>query len=189
MRQKYLFLGLIALSWIFTPVNAQKIAVSAIDEISTARPAHKVSVRLLEPLVLQNEQILSSNVILTGELTNIKGPRRLKRDAQFTFVPTTYTKEGNEHNISNIKAKYTKKLSKKDLSKKAALSVGGHFVKGLSPGVALIEGAIKNEEGNRIVSSVEAVYDSSPLGYLKKGADLDIKPDESFYLNFSKIKR
>ena len=75
MKQKYLFLGLIAISWIFTPVNAQKIAVSAIDEISTMKPAHKVSVKLLEPLVIKNEQILSSDVILTGELTNIKQPK------------------------------------------------------------------------------------------------------------------
>ena len=77
MKQKYLFLGLIAISWMFTPVNAQKTAVSAIDEISTAKPAHQVSVKLLEPLVIENEQILSSNVILTGELTNIKKPIRL----------------------------------------------------------------------------------------------------------------
>ncbi|MBR6302125.1 hypothetical protein IKR55_05240 [bacterium] len=188
MKQKYLFLGLIAISWIFTPVNAQKIAVSAIDEISTMKPAHKVSVKLLEPLVIKNEQILSSDVILTGELTNIKQPRRLKRDAQFTFVPTEYTQQENEHKISNIKAKYTKKLSKKEISKKAALGVGNYFVKGLSSGVALVEGAIKNEEGNRIKSSAKSVYEASPLAYLKKGSELDIKPNECFYLNFTKVK-
>ena len=188
MKQKYLFLGLIAISWMFTPVNAQKIAVSAIDEISTMKPAHKVSVKLLEPLVIKNEQILSSDVILTGELTNIKQPRRLKRDAQFTFVPTEYTQQENEHKISNIKAKYTKKLSKKEISKKAALGVGNYFVKGLSSGVALVEGAIKNEEGNRIKSSAKSVYEASPLAYLKKGSELDIKPNECFYLNFTKVK-
>ena len=187
MWQKYLFLYLIALSWIFTPVNAQKIAVSAVDEISTIKPAKQVSVKLLEPLVIKNEQILSSDVILTGELTNIKSPKRLKRNAQFTFIPTRYCTEGEEHSISNIKAKYTTKLSKKELSKKAALSVGGHFVKGLSPGVALIEGAIKNEEGNRIKSSVVSVYEASPLGYLKKGSEVEIKPEQAFYLNFTKI--
>ncbi len=188
MKQKYLFLVLIAISWIFTPVNAQKIAVSAIDEISTMAPAHKVSVKLLEPLVIENEQILSSDVILTGELTNIKQPKRLKRDAQFTFVPSVYTQQGNEHKISNIKAKYTKKLSKKEISKKAALGVGNYFVKGLSSGVALVEGAIKNEEGNRIKSSAKSVYEASPLAYLKKGSELEIKPNECFYLNFSKVK-
>ena len=121
MKQKYLFLGLIAISWIFTPVNAQKIAVSAIDEISTMKPAHKVSVKLLEPLVIKNEQILSSDVILTGELTNIKQPRRLKRDAQLLLYRQSTHNKKMSIKYRTLKQNIRKSLAKKKFQKKLHL--------------------------------------------------------------------
>lgn len=191
MWQKFLFLSFfITISCIFAKANAQTIMVSALNEISTAKPAKTVSVKLDEPLTITNEQILNSGVILTGELTNIKRPKRLKRNAKFTFEPKTYEEpNGKICEISNIKAIYKTKPDKKQLAKRAVLTAGGHFVKGLTPQVALIEGAIKNEEGNVVKSSLKSVYKASPLSYVEKGKDLDIKPEQQFYLKFSEITK
>ena len=62
-------------------------------------------------------------------------------------------------------------------------------MKGLSTGVAAIEGAVKNEEGNRIKSTAVSVYEASPLSYIEKGEELDIKSGESFFLKFPSNKK
>jgi hypothetical protein len=172
----------------FADANAQTVVVSAIDEISTANPKQNVSVRLLEPLMISNEQILNSDVILTGDVTNVKNARRLKRDAKFVYEVKEYQTDDDTHQKLYIKAKYTSKIDKKELAKKAALGVGVHFVKGISPGIALIEGAIKNESGNRVKSSIYSMYKSSPLSYIEKGNELEIPGGQYFYLKFPDVK-
>ncbi len=187
MWQKFLFLSfLIILSCMFAKANAQTVMVSALNEISTAKPTATVSVKLDEPLTITNEQILNSGVIITGALTDIKRPKRLKRNAKFSIEPKTYTDENGEVcKISKIKATYKTKPDKKSLAKKAALKAGGLVVKGLTPQVAIIEGAIKNEEGNVVKSSLKSLYKASPLSYVEKGNDIDIKPEQQFYLKFA----
>lgn len=188
MRQKNLFLCfLILLSCTIGKTFAQTIEVSAIDAISTAKPQKTISVRLIDPLEIPNEQILNSGVILTGDLTDVVSPKRLKRDAGFSFNPNTYIDEqGKTHKItSNITAKYTKPIDKGQLAKDTALGIGSFFVKGLSTGVAAVEGAVKNEEGNRLKSSATSVYKSSPLSYVEKGKELYIEPGQTFFLKFA----
>lgn len=189
MRQKFLFLSfLIILSCMFAKANAQIVMVSALDEISTAKPAKTVSVKLVEPLKISNEQILSSDVILTGTITDVKPPKRLKRNAKFSFETISYKNSDDEIcELSHIKAKYKQKLNRKDLAKKAALTAGGHFVKGLAPGFALVEGAIKNEDGNVVKSSFHSLYKSSPVSCIEKGNEICIKPGQYFYLQFPKV--
>lgn len=96
----------------------------------------------------------------------------MKRDATFTFVPLYYT--NTVKNVVRINgyfpAKYTTKLDKGELAKSAALGVGSYFVKGLSIGYSAVEGAVKNEDENRIKSGAKAAYESSPFSYVEKAA-------------------
>ena len=51
-------------------------------------------------------------------------------------------------------------------------------------GVAAVEGAVKNQEGNRFKSSVSSVYEVTPFSYARKGEDLDVKTGQIFFLKF-----
>ena len=77
---------------------------------------------------------------------------------------------------------------KKELAKSASLTVGSYFVKGLSLGVNAVEGAIKNEEGNRFKSSVVNVYENTPFSYVETGNELNILEGDIFWLKFKTPK-
>lgn len=67
MRQKNLFLVfLILLSCTFGKTYAQITEAAALESISTAAPLKTISVRLMTPLDISNEQIPNSSVILKG---------------------------------------------------------------------------------------------------------------------------
>ncbi len=188
MRQKkFYFVFLIVLSGMFLKTYAQTIEVKSLSNFTTAEPPKSISVKLVEPLELKDSPILDAGIVLNGNLVDVVSPKRLKRDAGFSFKPVTYTDlNGNTYNLdSNITAKYTKPVNKGNLAKNAALGVGNYFVKGLSMGVAAVEGAAKNEEGNRLKSSVVSLYDSSPLSYAEKGEDLYITTEQNFFMKFS----
>ena len=191
MWQKFLYsVFFIIITGICTQVYAKTVEVTALDKISTEKPSKSVSVRLVEPLEIIQGQVLNPGAIIAGQLVDVKSPKRLKRDAGFSFKPVTYTDEdGKTHKItSNIKASYTKSIDKGEIAKSAALGVGSYFVKGLSMGVAAVEGAVKNEEGGRIKSSAVSVYEASPLSYVEKGEELTIEPGQNFYLRFRNPK-
>ena len=57
----------------------------------------------------------------------------------------------------------------------------GSFV---APTVGLVEGAVKNEKGNRAKSAVVSAYESTPLSYANKGKDLEFKKGQIFIMNF-----
>ena len=80
--------------------------------------------------------------------------------------------------------KYKKEINKKKIARSVVLTAGNFAVKGLSTGVTALEGAVKNEEGNRLKSSAVAVYESSPVSYIQKGEALKIKQGEYFYIHF-----
>lgn len=188
MRQKnFYFVFLIVLSGMFAKTYAQIVEVMSLNDFSTAEPPKTISVKLIEPLELKNMQILDPGIILNGDLVDVISPKRLKRDAGFSFKPVTYTDlDGNTQNLdSNIIAKYTKPVDKGGLAKNAALSVGNHFIKGLSMGVTAVKGAVQNEEGNRLKSSAKSVYEASPFSYAEKGEDLYINANQNFFMKFS----
>lgn len=187
MRQKFLyFVFLLLLSGMFSKAYAQTVEVRALDSFSTAKPPKSVSVQLLEPLVLTDSITLSSGDIMTGDLFDVVSPKRLKRDAGFSFCLKSYKDlEGNSHTVnSHIVASYSKPIDKGGFAKNAALGVGSFFVKGLSVGVAAVSGAVKNEEGNRVKSSAVSAYESSPLSLVEKGEDLNIEENMHFFLKF-----
>ena len=94
-------------------------------------------------------------------------------------------KDGAMHTFNeNLKGKYSMHMDKKELAKSASLTVGSYFVKGLSLGVNAVEGAIKNEEGNRFKSSVVNVYENTPFSYVETGNELNILEGDIFWLKF-----
>lgn len=187
MWQKFLYLCFfILLTGAFSISYAQTIEVSALEDFSTAEPPKTISVKLVEPLEFTEPNVLTSGSILKGNLIDVVSPKRLKRDAGFSFQPTEYIDlNGEIHPINSyITASYTQPIDKGLVAKNTALGVGNFFVKGLSMGVAAVSGAVKNTEGNRFKSSAKSVYESSPFSYAEKGEDLFIKTNQSFFLKF-----
>lgn len=192
MKQKKIFFSfLIIISCMFSQAYAQTVEVSSLNKFSTENPPKSISVKLLEPLELSENTVLNAGAIIQGDLFDVVSPKRLKRDADFSFKPTSYTEiDGKTYQMDpHIKASYTTPLDKGQMAKSAALGVGNFFVKGLSMGVAAVSGAVKNEEGNRFKSSAVSVYESSPFSYVEKGEDIYIDVDQHFYLKFSKDKK
>lgn len=191
MWQKYFYLGfLLILSGMFTQTYAKTIEVVSLSDFSTANPPASITVKLMEPLELTSDTTLKAGVTVYGNLVDVVSPRRLKRGASFSFRPKSYTEsDGKTHNITtDIVASYSLPIDKGNLAKSAALGVGNYFVKGLSVGVAAVEGAVNNNEDNRFKSSVVSAYESSPLSYIQKGSDLEVKKSQSFYLKFPDIE-
>lgn len=178
-----IFLLLIMLS---QPALAKPIAVEALSDFTTENPPKEMSIKLLEDIAVDDTLTIKAETIVDGNVVDVTDPKRLKRNASFTFVPTSYKDErGQVVVIKNYyPAKYTTKVNKGQLAKSAALSVGNFFVKGLSIGYSAVEGAIKNEKDNRFKSSVTEVYQDSPLSYVEKGEELVIEKGQLFFLNF-----
>ncbi len=192
MKQKILyFVFLMLLSAMFGKTYAQTVEVESLSVFSTANPPASITIKLAEPLELSDELILDMGTTLNGDLVDVKSPKRLKRDADFSFKLKSYTDlDGMSHKVSqDITASYTEPIDKGQAAKNAALGVGNYFVKGLSMGVAAVEGAVKNEEDNRLKSSVVSVYEASPLSLANKGEDIEIKQSQVFYLKFPKPEK
>ena len=197
--KKKLLLSLLTLCLTYTAANADsyKVHVAAIENFNTAEPTSKMAVKVIEEANLGSYN-LKPNDILYCNVIKVTDPKRGKRAATFAVCPTSYN--NGEENVKindNFYGKYSAKvLSKEEIKnidamkvgKKAAVSVGNHFVKGVAPAISLAEGMVKNEDGNRIESGVKQVYKDSPLSYVEKGAELQIKPDDKFYFVFKPSK-
>ena len=57
-------------------------------------------------------------------------------------------------------------------------------MKGISIGYKTVEGAVKNEEGNRFKSGAMAAYDATPISLVEKGDAIVIKEGNFMYLKF-----
>lgn len=174
-----------------------KIHVSAVESFSTENPASKIDVKVLTDSSLGNYKLKSGDIIHCN-VVKVTDPKRGKRAASFAVCPISYTSE--EHTIKiedNFYGKYASKIISKEelknvdakqVGKKAARSIGNHFVKGVAPVASLAEGMIKNEDSNRLESGVKQVYKDSPLSYAGKGKQIELEPGEQFYLIFKPSK-
>lgn len=171
------------------PVSAATIKVKALSDFTTENPSDTLTVQAVSDLNLDNEILIFEGYTLKGDIVDVVSPKRLKRDATFSFILKEYTDlNGDIHKLNQenqiVKGKFTTKFNYLSVAKSAALSVGNYFVKGLSMGYAAIEGAIKNEEDNRLKSSAVSLYESTPISYVEKGQDIVIAKDQVFMLNF-----
>jgi hypothetical protein len=174
-----------------TTVFADTMAVQAVSSISTETPNKIIKVRVIRNCTLENIP-LKIGYVIEGKMLTVKDPKRLKQNAGFTFYPMNYT-DNNGKKI-HIPKLYIGTFSPKfeinpaELTKTAVLTVGSHFVKGLSTGFYAVQGAIKNDEGNPLSSAVQNVYENSIFSYIEKGEQLNIPPSTCFGLKFDDCK-
>lgn len=181
---------LLTLLSIISPAIAKNVKVEALSSFSTANPSKTWQLKVVEGFVADNGIVVHPNTIFEGRIIDVTSPKRLKRAASFTFVPLTYydplvglTKDVER----DFQGKYSSKteMTAKNLAKKGALTAGnvlvGSFV---APAVGLVEGAVKNDEGNRAKSAVVSAYENTPLSYASKGKELEFKKGQVFIMNF-----
>ncbi len=189
---KRLFLILLLL--ITSPVFAKNVKVEAQSDFSTENPPDVWSVKIVEGFTTKGGYPVYSGSVIKGRIENVKDPKRLKRNANFTFVPTDYYDYNTKQwfKVENeIEAKYSSlsDVNAKSIAKSGATVVGNKLLDGFfGPGVALVEGAVKNEQGNRAKSAVVSVYESTPLSYANKGCEIEIKQGQVFVMKFSMVE-
>ena len=184
---KKFILSLILLFMCQASVLAATIKVQSQSDFTTENPSETLTVKAVTDLILDDGfLIINEGYILKGDIVDVSSPKRMKRDASFAFILKEYTdNNGETHKVDSlVKGKFTTKFDYKSAAKSAALGVGSYFVKGLSSAYAAVEGAIKNEEGNRFKSGAISLYESTPISYVEKGEDIVIKKDQVFILNF-----
>ena len=190
---KKILLTLICLCQISACFAANYLKVTAMEDFSTDSPKKTFNVRLREEGTLGKYE-LPTNSILHCQVLQVVDPKRGKRNAVFFVKPLTYTQGNQTLKIQEeMYGKYTtvvlskeeiKKLPYGKMIKNGALMVGSYFVKGLSIGVAFVEGVAKNEQDNRLKSGVTNAYEESPISLVEKGEQLDIKTGDDFYFVF-----
>lgn len=172
------------------PAFADTMVVGALTDIHTNSPSDIVRVKVLRDCTLDGIS-LKIGYILEGKIT-VTDPKRLKRNATFIFCPTDYIDlEGVVAKFPNeCNGKFTEEfqIDAKSLAESAITSVANHFIKGISFGYYALKGAVENKDGNRFVSCVDAMYQSSPLSYISKGSDLEILKESVFGLKFKECE-
>ena len=175
---------------VINPVMAKNVKVEALQNFSTANPPTTWQVKVLEGFVADNGMKVSPNTIINGDIINVTSPKRLKRNATFSFVPKSYYDPQSGETLQvkrDFEGKYSSmsEINTKTIAKKGAITAGnmliGSFV---APAVGLVEGAVKNEDGNRVKSAAISAYESTPLSYANKGKELELKAGQVFIMSF-----
>lgn len=176
--------------FIAAPAFAKNVKVEAMSDFSTETPPSVWSVKVVEGFTSKGGYPVYAGSVIQGRIESVKDPKRLKRNANFTFVPTDYFDYNSQQWFKvekTMEAKYSSlsDVDAKTIAKTGAVTVGNKLLDGFfGPGVALVEGAVKNEQGNRAKSAVVSVYESTPLSYANKGKELVIPKGQIFVMNF-----
>ncbi len=170
-----------------------QMKVTAIEEFKTDTPTETLNVKVNKDTALGQYNIHSGD-ILNCKVLLVTDPKRGKQNANIFVEPVSFISGGKTTNINDeFVGKYSKtvlskeeimKMPKSGFIKKAALTVGSFYVKGLAPGVSLVEGIANDETGEPIRAGLKQVYKDSPLSYIEKGSELDLTVGEEFYLIF-----
>lgn len=189
MKKFFIILSFVLLFGI-QPAMAKTIKVQAVTNFSTANPPSIWQVRVAEDFYLEDGTHYYAGSIIEGKIVDVTDPQRLKRNAAFKFIPLSYY-DSNTNQVYKVNKKITGKynalgdIKAGTVVKKGAIAASSHFISGfIAPGVALVEGAVKNEEGNRAKSAAVSVYESTPLSYINKGKELEIQKDQIFSMSF-----
>ena len=184
------FLLILSVLLIINPAIAKNVKVEALSGFTTANPSQTWKLKVKESFVMEDGTMVRANTIVEGKVIEVEGPKSLKRNATFKFVPVKYydPKDDLTKNVKrDFEGKYSamSEINTKYVVKKGAVTAGnmliGSFV---APAVGLVEGAVKNEKGNRAKSAVVSAYESTPLSYASKGKDIEIKKGQVFIMNF-----
>lgn len=187
MKKTLLILSLILIT---SPVMAKNVKVEALSNFSTANPPQIWDLKILDTFATKSGFVVSEGSVITGKITDVTEPKRLKRNASFRFIPVSYydIRNGQTYSVSqNFVGKYNSigDITAGEVIEQGAIAAGNHFISAtIGPGVALVKGAVKNEEGNRAKSAAVSVYESTPLSYISKGKEMEIKKGQVFSMSF-----
>lgn len=175
---------------IINPVFAKNVKVEAMSDFSTANPPKTWQVKVVEGFVTDSGFKVNAGSIIEGRIEDVKSAKRLKRDSSFKFIPEFYY-DSQIGSTKQVKREFIGKYSKlsevdaKTVAKKGAVTAGNLLITPfLGAGVALVEGTVKNEEGNRAKSAAVSVYESTPLSFCNKGQELEFAKGEVFIMSF-----
>lgn len=171
---------------------AKTIRVKSLTDFDSINPPKNYSVEVLDPYYVETENVyLNPGYILNGYIAQVIPPKRLKQDASFVYVPTTYMDSNNvAHPLKTVVGARTTKFNSTELVVSSALTMTIGLVPALLaiPGFFAAEGAIKAKDGNRTKASIDGAYNNSVLSYWQKGKNLHIQRNEDFLLNIALIK-
>ena len=170
------------------PAFARNIKVRAMSDFSTANPSKTWCLEIVEPFTIKNQFTVQEGAYIEGKISKVKAPARGKRNASFLFEPLALHQGGEVYPIKdNYKGKYSSLngVTAGKVAQKGVVMVGNKMLKNtFGPAVALVEGAVRNEEGNVAKSAAVSVYKSTPLSYIDKGQDITILKGQEFIMSF-----
>lgn len=160
------------------------------SDFTTANPPSTWDVKVVEGFTTKSGYEVVSGSVITGKIIDVTEPKRLKRNATFRFIPVSFYDAKTEQSY-HIEKDYVGKyntmgdITAGEVVEKGAIAAGNHFISStIGPGVALVKGVVKNEEGNRVKSAAVSVYESTPLSYASKGKEMEVKKGQIFTMNF-----
>lgn len=171
---------------------AKKVEVKAILPFDSLNPPKNFSVMLNEDFEVSEVKTLYKYYTLNGYIYEVIPPKRLKQSASFIFIPTSYTDFSHKtYPLTNVVSKYTTKFALKSFTITSALILAVGLVPAIvvSTGYFAVDGAMKNNDGNRLKSSATEVYDKSYLSMGEKGKNLHISKNQDFLLDIVVIKQ
>ena len=131
MKNKFYLTLVLSFLFISMPAYAAKaVKVSALTEFNSLKPAETMQVITLERAEFKNGIVFEDGTVITGNIIDVKQPKRAKLNASFKFQPTSYTYNGKTEKITDPEfiAKYAeyKELDKASpLATSAATTAGG----------------------------------------------------------------
>ena len=175
------------------PSCAGNIKVEAMSDFTTANPPKTWNLKIAETFTFDDKYTISEGAVLVGEITKVKAPTRGKRDASFVYVPTALIMNGKTYQIKrhfNGKYSFLNGVSAGSVAKQGAVMIGNKALKStFGPAVALVEGAVKNEEGNVAKSAAISAFNATPLSYINMGKDIVINKGQVFTMSFKELDR
>ncbi len=171
---------------------AKKVEVKALQPFDSLHPPKNFSVMLNEDFNISEIKTLYKYYTLNGYIYEVIPPKRMKQSASFIFIPTSYTDFAHKtYPLTNVVSKYTTKFALTSFTVTSALILAVGLVPALvvSTGYFAVDGAMKNNDGNRLKSSATEVYDNSYLSMGEKGKNLYIYKNQDFLLDIVVIKQ
>ena len=86
--KKFLLVFAIVLSTA-CPAMAEDMKVMALKDFSTDKPS-EIKVQVLQTMKLDEGVVIEQGAVVTGVMVDVIPAKRLKRDATFSFMPTSF---------------------------------------------------------------------------------------------------
>ena len=174
------------------PVFALDVIAESLGNISDFQNT-LFQARVLKRAEFKSGLALNLNDEIEGVIIKSVEAKRGKREGYIIIHPTVIYREGIEipFDYKNMEAKVLS-FSKAELEKAeekarldASLTIGGHYIPGLSHIFYFFKGlATPSQNQTRIQSGMKSLYENSPLSYIEKGKEMDIKEGDYIMLKF-----